>query len=85
MYRASIFAWTRGLPRLLEINSLPGLSPGFSDLCVISEAEGLSYTSLILEILYLGASRFGLLQPAGEEMVRMHVPARMVQYPMSFD
>ncbi len=75
----------RGLPRLLEINSLPGLSPGFSDLCVISEAEGLSYTSLILEILYLGASRFGLLQPAGEEMVRMHVPARMVQYPMSFD
>jgi D-alanine-D-alanine ligase len=74
-----------GQPRLLEINSLPGLSPGFSDLCVISLAEGLSYTDLILEILYLGASRFGLLQPAGEDLVQVHVPSRMVKYPMSFD
>jgi D-alanine-D-alanine ligase len=51
-------------PRLLEINSLPGLSPGFSDLCVIANAEGLTYRDLILEILYLGASRFGLLELA---------------------
>jgi D-alanine-D-alanine ligase len=50
-----------GKPRLIEINSLPGLSPGFSDLCVIANAEGLTYQDLILEILYLGASRFGLL------------------------
>jgi D-alanine-D-alanine ligase len=53
-----------GEPRLIEINSLPGLSPGFSDLCVIAEAEGISYHDLILEILYLGASRFGLLHCA---------------------
>jgi D-alanine-D-alanine ligase len=51
----------RGRPRLIEINSLPGLSPGFSDLCVIANAAGISYTELILEILYLGASRYGLL------------------------
>jgi D-alanine-D-alanine ligase len=64
-----------GEPRLLEINSLPGLSPGFSDLCVIAEAEGLSYQDLILEILYLGAARFGMLQPAGEaNMVEVSVP-----------
>ena len=50
-----------GHPLLMEINTLPGLSPGFSDLCVLSKAEGLSYTDLILEILYLGASRAGLL------------------------
>lgn len=50
-----------GKPRLLEINTLPGLTPGFSDICVIAEAENLTYTELILEILYLGASRFGLL------------------------
>lgn len=56
-----------GEPRLIEINSLPGLSPGFSDLCVIAEAEGISYQELILEILYLGASRFGLLHSAGEQ------------------
>lgn len=52
-----------GKPRLIEINTLPGLSPGFSDLCVIANADGISYTDLILEILYLGASRFGLMQP----------------------
>lgn len=48
-------------PRLLEINSLPGLTPDFSDLCVVAKASGLTYTDLILEILYLGASRFGML------------------------
>lgn len=54
-----------GTPRLIEINTLPGLTPGFSDLCVIAGAEGISYTEIILEILYLGASRWGLLvQPA---------------------
>jgi D-alanine-D-alanine ligase len=53
-----------GNPFLLEINSLPGLTPDFSDLCVIAKAENISYTSLILEILYLGASRWGLVQEA---------------------
>ncbi|MCL4559964.1 MAG: hypothetical protein M1281_05035 [Chloroflexi bacterium] len=51
----------QGRPRLLEINTLPGLTPGFSDLCVIGKADGLEYRDLILEILYLGASRFGML------------------------
>jgi D-alanine-D-alanine ligase len=54
-----------GRPRLLEINTLPGLTPGFSDLCVLAASEGVSYTDLILEILYLSASRSGMLvQPA---------------------
>jgi len=52
-----------GNPRLLEINTLPGLTPGFSDLCVIANATGLRYEDLILEILHLGASRFGMLKP----------------------
>jgi D-alanine-D-alanine ligase len=52
-----------GQPRLIEINTLPGLTPDFSDLCVIANAEGLSYTDLILEILYLGAARFNLVEP----------------------
>jgi D-alanine-D-alanine ligase len=75
-----------GEPRLLEINSLPGLSPGFSDLCVIAQAEGITYQELILEILYLGASRFGLLQPSGERSLPYKVdvpePARL---PYKFD
>jgi D-alanine-D-alanine ligase len=52
----------QGKPVLIEINTLPGLTPAFSDLCIITQAEGLSYRNLILEILYLGASRFGLLR-----------------------
>ncbi|NMC78265.1 MAG: hypothetical protein GYA59_02785 [Chloroflexi bacterium] len=50
-----------GNPRLMEINTLPGLTPNFSDLCIIANADGIAYHELILEILYLGASRYGLL------------------------
>ncbi len=75
-----------GEPRLIEINSLPGLSPGFSDLCVIAEAEGITYQEIILEILYLGASRFGLLQPAGEDSqpMEIHVP-EAVRMPYKYE
>ena len=52
-----------GNPRLLEINTLPGLTPGYSDLCLQASAEGISYADLILEILYMGASRWGMLEP----------------------
>lgn len=50
-----------GNPYLLEINTLPGLNPAVSDLCIMARAEGLAYEHLILEILDLAASRFGLL------------------------
>jgi D-alanine-D-alanine ligase len=49
-----------GEPYLLEINTLPGVNPTVSDLCIIAAAEGISYTTLITEILYLAAERFGL-------------------------
>lgn len=52
-----------GNPRLLEINTLPGLTPNYSDLCLQSAAEGIRYEDLILEILYLGASRWGMVEP----------------------
>ncbi|WP_075074620.1 D-alanine--D-alanine ligase family protein [Longilinea arvoryzae] len=71
-----------GNPRLLEINTLPGLTPGFSDLCVIANAEGTSYTDLILEILDLGASRYGLLPELGhEEEKPLRVPALIHMLP----
>lgn len=73
-------------PRLIEINSLPGLSPGFSDLCVIAQAEGITYQELILEILYLGASRFGLLQPAGSRQHPYTVDvSEPVELPIKYD
>jgi D-alanine-D-alanine ligase len=54
-----------GKPYLLEINTLPGMNPAISDLCIMSDAEKLSYRDLILEILYLGASRYGMVKPRG--------------------
>jgi D-alanine-D-alanine ligase len=54
-----------GKPYLLEINTLPGLNPAISDLCLMSDAEGLLYPDLILEILYLGASRYGMVKTRG--------------------
>jgi D-alanine-D-alanine ligase len=62
-----------GKPRMLEINTLPGMTPDFSDLCVIANADGISYRELVLEILYLGASRFGMLPARQSLMAR---PAR---------
>jgi len=61
----------QGKPVMIEINTLPGLTPAFSDLCIISLSEGLSYRKLILEILYLGASRFGLLRPVTMPALQM--------------
>lgn len=50
-------------PRVMEINTLPGLTPNYSDLCLQSAAEGIRYEDLLLEILYLGASRWGMVEP----------------------
>ncbi len=61
--RTDIRMGADGNPRLLEINTLPGLTPGYSDLCLQAAAEGIPYNELILEILYLGASRWGMLDP----------------------
>jgi D-alanine-D-alanine ligase len=61
--RTDIRLDAEGNPRLLEINTLPGLTPGYSDLCLQTSAEGIAYNDLILEILYMGASRWGMLEP----------------------
>ncbi len=59
-----------GNPRLMEINTLPGLTPNYSDLCLQAKAEGMRYEDLILEILYLGASRWGMLEPREAELIK---------------
>ncbi|PWH17097.1 MAG: hypothetical protein DDG60_02960 [Anaerolineae bacterium] len=60
--RTDIRLNAEGEPMLMEINTLPGLTPGYSDLCIEAAAEGISYEDLILEILYLGASRWGMVE-----------------------
>jgi D-alanine-D-alanine ligase len=47
-------------PYMLEINPLPGLNPGYSDLCVEAEAGGWTYEQLINTIVDLAAERYGL-------------------------
>lgn len=49
-----------GRPMLVEINTLPGLRPGFSDLWIVADAEGVSYETLVLEILHLALERYGI-------------------------
>jgi len=51
---------TDGRPYLMEINTLPGLNPELSDLCIMAASEGMVYDDLIGEILYLAAERYGL-------------------------
>ncbi|MEJ2732020.1 MAG: hypothetical protein P8189_00400 [Anaerolineae bacterium] len=47
-------------PYILEVNPLPGLNPGYSDLCIEAAADGWSYDDLINEILNLAIERYGL-------------------------
>ncbi len=61
--RTDIRLDAEGQPRLIESNTLPGLTPNYSDLCIQAASEGIAYEELILEILYLGASRWGMVAP----------------------
>lgn len=47
-------------PYILEVNPLPGLSPGFSDLCLQAMAAGWSHERLITTILDNAVKRYGL-------------------------
>jgi D-alanine-D-alanine ligase len=47
-----------GNPYLMEINTLPGLNSGISDICIMAAVEGMEYQTLITEILYLAAERY---------------------------
>jgi D-alanine-D-alanine ligase len=68
-----------GEPYLLEINTLPGLNPTVSDLCMMAAAERTAYQVLISEILYLAAERNGLPYRAGSlTRPRSRVRARAV-------
>jgi len=47
-------------PYILEINPLPGLSPGISDLVIEAEAAGISHAELVNRILDEALERYGL-------------------------
>lgn len=49
-----------GTPHFLEVNPLPGLAPGHSDLALMGAAVGLTYGQLIGEIVASASIRYGL-------------------------
>lgn len=55
--RVDIRLGTDGVPYVLEVNALPGLSPGFSDLCRQAEKAGLTYEELVNSILEAALER----------------------------
>jgi D-alanine-D-alanine ligase len=48
-------------PYILEINPLPGLSPGISDLVIEAEADGVSHSELVNLILNAALKRYGMI------------------------
>lgn len=49
-----------GNPHLLEINTLPGLNPTYSDIVMAARGEGIEYEALVNEVLNLAVARYGL-------------------------
>jgi D-alanine-D-alanine ligase len=76
-YTAAVFRVTGGLdvsrvdfrldihnhwePYILEINPLPGLSPGISDLVIEAAAEGVEHAELVNMILNTTLKRYGMI------------------------
>ena len=58
--RVDIRLDNEGQPHVLEINPLPGLAPGFSDLPRMADADGMGYNGLIANILSAAQERYGL-------------------------
>jgi D-alanine-D-alanine ligase len=48
-------------PYILEINPLPGLSPGISDIVIEAAADGVDHTELVNMILETALRRYGLI------------------------
>lgn len=51
-----------GTPYILEVNPLPGLNPGYSDLCIQAQAAGWTYEQLVNAIVDEAAFRYGMVQ-----------------------
>jgi D-alanine-D-alanine ligase len=48
-------------PYILEINPLPGLAPGYSDLVIEAQADGISHVELVNMILETALKRYGMI------------------------
>jgi D-alanine-D-alanine ligase len=51
-------------PYILEINPLPGLSVGISDIVIEAAADGMGHTELVNHILDTALERYGIKKPS---------------------
>jgi D-alanine-D-alanine ligase len=58
-----------GKPYALEINTLPGLTPGISDLVIVAAADGIDHTQLVNQIFEAAVKRTNL-QPRARRAKR---------------
>ncbi len=67
-----------GVVNFIECNPLPGLSPGWSDLCLIAESAGMDYRTLIGEILAPALKRNKERQRARREAAAEGLTGRII-------
>lgn len=63
-----------GKVSFIECNPLPGLTPGWSDLCLIAQAAGIDYRSLIARILEPAIRRLSEEERRGLSPVAVEAP-----------
>lgn len=66
-----------GLPQILEINALPGITP-ISDLTLCAEAEGWTHARLVVAVMDAAVRRLGLRPKTGGQRV---APRRSINLP----
>jgi len=64
-----------GNPQVLEVNPLPGLAPGFSDLPRVAAVEGWSYEELVNGIMDVALFRLGMSHLASGMLVEKRMLA----------
>jgi len=70
-----------GRPYVLELNTIPGLTPGISDLVIVAAADGVDHTQLVNMIFDAAVKRWCLQpRPRRARSVR-HAPRVAAQVP----
>lgn len=54
---------TNGIPNFIEVNTIAGLNPNYSDLPMLSKKSGVSYNDLIGKIMQHALKRYGIQHP----------------------
>jgi D-alanine-D-alanine ligase len=71
-----------GKPYVLEINTLPGLTPGISDLVIVAAADGMDHTQLVNMIFDATVKRLNLQPRARRARTTRRAPrTQAIQVP----